>query len=225
MAPVEIKRSSGSLPYVGISKAFDLVGRPRMKCWPNMEPMPRRADRRPRRKPNTTGLARRFSWYHEAERSRQDQLAWSEVFVGELLRRLPSSRNGMDEQATEHTFNPYCLGRRRAPNQRAYSGNLNVGNDRKVLLVLITQLLPWVGYPRTLNAIKCLNEVNAIRSARDASRVTQRRPVVAKRHASKTSDEPTLPLWEWREVKTFGPPGCHSVAGGSFSGESSGSPP
>jgi 4-carboxymuconolactone decarboxylase len=38
-------------------------------------------------------------------------------------------------------------------------GNLNVGNDRERLLCLITQLLPWVGYPQTLNALKCLNEV------------------------------------------------------------------
>ena len=38
-------------------------------------------------------------------------------------------------------------------------GNLNVGNDKDILLDLITQLLPWVGYPRTLNALNCLNEV------------------------------------------------------------------
>ena len=38
-------------------------------------------------------------------------------------------------------------------------GNLNVGNDRAVLLDVLTQLLPWVGYPRTLNALACLNEV------------------------------------------------------------------
>ena len=38
-------------------------------------------------------------------------------------------------------------------------GNLNVGNDRGVLLNVITQLLPWVGYPRTLNAITCVNEL------------------------------------------------------------------
>jgi 4-carboxymuconolactone decarboxylase len=36
--------------------------------------------------------------------------------------------------------------------------NLNVENDRSVLVDLMTQLLPWVGYPRTLNALKCLNE-------------------------------------------------------------------
>jgi alkylhydroperoxidase/carboxymuconolactone decarboxylase family protein YurZ len=27
-------------------------------------------------------------------------------------------------------------------------------------LDVITQLLPWVGYPRTLNALSCLNEVS-----------------------------------------------------------------
>ena len=30
--------------------------------------------------------------------------------------------------------------------------NLNVGNDRAVLLSAVTQLLPFIGYPRTLNA-------------------------------------------------------------------------
>lgn len=38
-------------------------------------------------------------------------------------------------------------------------GNLNVGNGRDVLIDVITQLLPWVGYPRTLNALAALNEV------------------------------------------------------------------
>ncbi|MFA7289528.1 MAG: carboxymuconolactone decarboxylase family protein [Melioribacteraceae bacterium] len=38
-------------------------------------------------------------------------------------------------------------------------GNINVGNDKETLLNVTTQLLPYIGYPRTLNAIKCLNEV------------------------------------------------------------------
>jgi len=38
-------------------------------------------------------------------------------------------------------------------------GNQNVGNDKEVLLSVVTHLLPYVGYPRTLNAIRCLNEV------------------------------------------------------------------
>lgn len=38
-------------------------------------------------------------------------------------------------------------------------GNVNVGNDKKTLLSVVTQLLPYIGYPRTLNAIACLNEM------------------------------------------------------------------
>lgn len=38
-------------------------------------------------------------------------------------------------------------------------GNVAVGNDKEFLLDVVTQLLPYIGYPRTLNAINCLNEV------------------------------------------------------------------
>ena len=38
-------------------------------------------------------------------------------------------------------------------------GNLNIGNNKEILLSVVTQLLPYVGYPRTLNAIRCINEI------------------------------------------------------------------
>ena len=38
-------------------------------------------------------------------------------------------------------------------------GNVKVGNNKETLLSVTTQLLPYIGYPRTLNAIKCLNEI------------------------------------------------------------------
>jgi 4-carboxymuconolactone decarboxylase len=38
-------------------------------------------------------------------------------------------------------------------------GNVNAGNDKATLLSVVTQLLPYVGYPRALNAISWLNEV------------------------------------------------------------------
>lgn len=38
-------------------------------------------------------------------------------------------------------------------------GNVNMGNDKDFLLAVVTQLIPYVGYPRALNAIACLNEV------------------------------------------------------------------
>ncbi len=39
------------------------------------------------------------------------------------------------------------------------AANLNVGNDRQLLLAVVTQLLPFIGYPRTLNALRVINEV------------------------------------------------------------------
>jgi 4-carboxymuconolactone decarboxylase len=39
------------------------------------------------------------------------------------------------------------------------AGNLAVGNDRGVLIATITQLLPFIGYPRTLNALRIINDV------------------------------------------------------------------
>ena len=39
------------------------------------------------------------------------------------------------------------------------AANLNVGNSRQDLIGVITVLLPFVGYPRTLNALAAINEV------------------------------------------------------------------
>ena len=39
-------------------------------------------------------------------------------------------------------------------------GNLNIGNNRTVLLDTVTQLLPYIGYPRSLNAIAAINEIS-----------------------------------------------------------------
>ena len=38
-------------------------------------------------------------------------------------------------------------------------GNLKVGNDRGRLLDVLSQLLPFIGYPRTLNGLRALDEV------------------------------------------------------------------
>jgi 4-carboxymuconolactone decarboxylase len=38
-------------------------------------------------------------------------------------------------------------------------GNLNVGNDKETMITAITHCLPYMGFPRTLNALSCVNEV------------------------------------------------------------------
>lgn len=37
-------------------------------------------------------------------------------------------------------------------------GNMNLGNDRAFLMKVVSQCLPYIGYPRSLNAITCINK-------------------------------------------------------------------
>lgn len=37
-------------------------------------------------------------------------------------------------------------------------GNMNLGNDKEFLMRVISQCLPYIGYPRSLNAISCVNK-------------------------------------------------------------------
>jgi 4-carboxymuconolactone decarboxylase len=39
------------------------------------------------------------------------------------------------------------------------TGNLNVGNTRARLLAVLTVLVPFIGYPRTLNALAAINDI------------------------------------------------------------------
>jgi 4-carboxymuconolactone decarboxylase len=39
------------------------------------------------------------------------------------------------------------------------AANVNVGNDRARLIEVVTQLLPYIGYPRTLNGLRAIDEI------------------------------------------------------------------
>ena len=38
------------------------------------------------------------------------------------------------------------------------AGNMKVGNDKPFLIAVISQCLPYIGYPRSLNALRCVND-------------------------------------------------------------------
>lgn len=71
------------------------------------------------------------------------------------------TRNGLDAKTREMVTLSFLIALGGTENQIKghIQGNANVGNSRHDLINLITQLLPYVGYPRTLNAIACLNEI------------------------------------------------------------------
>ena len=37
-------------------------------------------------------------------------------------------------------------------------GNMNLGNDKEFLIWVVSQCLPYIGYPRSLNAVTCVNK-------------------------------------------------------------------
>ncbi len=47
------------------------------------------------------------------------------------------------------------------------AGNLNMGNTREKLIAVISANIPLIGYPRTLNALTCINEMTTQNKSKD----------------------------------------------------------
>lgn len=71
------------------------------------------------------------------------------------------TRNGLDVQTREKlTFSMLISLGGADPQVKGHiAANTNVGNSKQDLLDIVTVLLPFIGYPRTLTAINLLNEV------------------------------------------------------------------
>jgi 4-carboxymuconolactone decarboxylase len=52
-----------------------------------------------------------------------------------------SAQGGCEPQLTSHA-----------------AANMKIGNDKAFLIKIISQCLPYIGYPRSLNALRCVNE-------------------------------------------------------------------
>lgn len=52
-----------------------------------------------------------------------------------------SAQGGCEPQLTSHA-----------------AANMRLGNDKEFLIKIISQCIPYIGYPRSLNALRCLNE-------------------------------------------------------------------
>ena len=167
VTPIEIKEILyQSVAYVGMAKAFDFV-------HATNEVMSSRGIQLPLEGQSTTspetrydkGLAIQKAVFGETidqmyERSPKDQLHIQRFLSANCFGDY-YTRNGVDIRVRELITLSIliALGGVESQIKGHIQGNLNVGNGKDILLDLITQLLPWVGYPRTLNALKCLQEV------------------------------------------------------------------
>src|SRR5271165_1451365 len=169
VTPVEIKEILyQSVPYVGIAKVFDFLHATNDVFQAKGISLPLEGQ-------STTTPATRY------EKGRTIQ---TEIF-GETIERMyqqsPKDQLHIQEFLSSNCFGDYytrsgldtktrelltfamliSLGGCEPQVKGHVQGNVSVGNNKEVLLDVITQLLPYIGYPRTLNALRCLNEVLA----------------------------------------------------------------
>lgn len=167
VTPIEAKEIVyQAVPYVGIAKVFDFI-------HATNEILESRGIQLPLEGQSTTTPETRFDkglalqkeifgdtidkmYQSSPENQRHIQEYLSANCFGDYV-----TRNGLNIKTRELlTFSMLLsLGGCEPQLKGHIQGNLNIGNDKEVLLSVVTQLIPYVGYPRALNAIRCLNEV------------------------------------------------------------------
>jgi len=166
VTPVEIKEIVyQAVPYVGLAKVFDFLNATNEVLAGRGVPLPLPPQ-------STTNPETRLEKGLEVQRSifgdRIDQLyAQSPKDQLHIQKHLSANcfgdyytRTGLDLKLRELLTFAFIASLGGCEPQLAghVAGNLTVGNDRQTLLSVITQLLPFIGYPRTLNAIRIINE-------------------------------------------------------------------
>ena len=70
------------------------------------------------------------------------------------------TRSGLDYRQREMITFCFLMGQGGCEPQLLVhaSANIRIGNDKAFLLKVISQCIPYIGYPRCLNALKCVNE-------------------------------------------------------------------
>lgn len=70
------------------------------------------------------------------------------------------TRNGLDLAQRERITFCFIMAQGGCePQLTAHAkGNMNLGNDKEFLIKVVSQCVPYIGYPRSLNAIACINK-------------------------------------------------------------------
>ena len=170
VTPIEVKEIVyQAVPYVGMAKVFDFI-------HATNDVLSERGIQLPLEGQSTTTPQTR----HDRGLAVQKEIIGAER-VGQMYAAAPA-----DELHFQHLLSANCFGdhltrtgidlRTRElltfsmlvslggcePQAKGHvAANFNVGNDRAVLIDVITQLLPFIGYPRTLNALAVINQVTA----------------------------------------------------------------
>lgn len=167
VTPIEVKEIVyQSLPYMGIAKAFDFI-------HATNEILQSRGVQLPLESQSTTNPATRFEKGLTLSKSVFGKM------IDEMYEQSPENQRHLQKYLSANCFGDYytrtgldmkmrelltfsmllSLGGCEPQLKGHIQGNVNIGNDKETLLSVVTQLLPYIGYPRSLNAVRCLNEV------------------------------------------------------------------
>jgi 4-carboxymuconolactone decarboxylase len=167
VTPIEVKEIVyQSVPYVGIAKSIDFI-------HATNEIFKNRGVKLPLEGQSTTtpetrfekGLALSKSIFGDTIDNMYAQSTKNQIHFQQFLSANCFgdyyTRTGLDIKMRELlTFSILLsLGGCEPQVKGHIQGNANVGNGKEILIDVVTQLLPYIGYPRTLNALRCLNEV------------------------------------------------------------------
>ncbi|HTR81905.1 MAG TPA: carboxymuconolactone decarboxylase family protein [Bacteroidota bacterium] len=169
VTPVEIKEILyQSVPYVGIAKVLDFIHATNdiLKSKGMRLPLDGQSTTS-RETRHEKGLSLRKRIFRDTTEKMYDESPKDQLHIQKYLTANCFgdyyTRNGLDIRTRELlTFAMLIsLGGAEPQVKGHVEGNLNVGNRNEILLSVVTQLLPYIGYPRALNAIRCLNEVTS----------------------------------------------------------------
>ncbi len=167
VTPIEIKEILyQSVPYVGVAKVFDFLHATNEVLQNNGVSLP--LEGQSTTTPETRfekGLAVQKAAFGEMidkmrQHSPKDQMHIQDFLAANCFGDY-YTRTGLDLKTRELlTFAMLIsLGGCEPQVKGHVTGNLNVGNNRARLVDTATQLLPYIGYPRTLNALRIIDEV------------------------------------------------------------------
>lgn len=167
VSPIEIKEVLyQSVPYVGISKVIDFINATNeLFIERNISlPLQSQSTTTPETRMEK-GLAKQKEIFGDVidtmyKNSPKDLLHIQEYLSANCFGDY-ITREGLDVKMRELVTLSFliALGGTESQIKGHIAGNANIGNDRQTLVNLITQLVPYVGYPRSLNALNCLNEI------------------------------------------------------------------
>jgi 4-carboxymuconolactone decarboxylase len=174
LTPVEIKEILyQAVPYLGIAKVFDFLHATNEVLENNGVSLP--LEGQSTTTPETRfakGLAAQKTIFGEVidkmrQQSPKDQMHIQDFLAANCFGDY-YTRDGLDLKMRELlTFAMLIsLGGCEPQVKGHVTGNLNIGNDRARLIDVVTQLLPFIGYPRTLNALRVIDEVIPLQDSR-----------------------------------------------------------